>query len=137
MFYHQWLPVFLACTLSLQAAPHWNRPADNKQGFHLGYSFQLPEGIKSAHLRLVADFANLELAINGRKTAVCEMFGPVIEMDGRAWLHAGKNEITLRPYSPLKHPVPGDKGSGQQEMAKVRLVSEDAVVALELVNTDD
>jgi putative heme-binding domain-containing protein len=133
----RWLPVFLACTLSLQAAPHWIRPADNKKGFHLGYSFQLPEGIKSAHLRLVADFANLELAINGRKTAVCEMFGPVIEMDVRAWLHAGKNEITLRPYSPLKHPVPGDKGSGQQEMAKVRLLSEDAVVALELVITDD
>jgi hypothetical protein len=128
----RWLPVFLACTLSLQAAPHWIRPVDGAKEFRLSRSFEVPKGIKSAHLRVVTDFVNLQLEINGRKSAVCEMFGPVIEMDVRALLQAGKNEISLRSVSQLTNPAPGNAGSGREEMAKVRPLSGDAVVALEL-----
>ena len=128
----RWLPVFLACTLSLQAAPHWIRPVDGTKGFHLTHSFQVPEGIKSARLRLVADFTDVQLRINDSKAAVCEMFGPIIEIDVRSWLQAGKNEISLRSVSQLTNPAPGNAGSGREEMAKVRPLSGDAVVALEL-----
>ena len=126
------LLVFFSCGLHLHAAPHWIQPVDGAKGFHLTQSFQVSEGIKSAHLRVVADFVDLELAINGRKVAVCEMFGPVVEMDVRSWLQAGKNEISLRSVSQLTNPAPGDAGSGKEKMAKVRPLTEDAVVALEM-----
>jgi hypothetical protein len=128
----RWLPVFFSCIVSLKAGPHWIQPVDGAKEFRLSHSFQVPEGIKSARLRMVADFVNLQLALNGRKVAICEMFGPVIEMDVRSLLHAGKNEISLRPVSRFAHPAPGNAGSGQEEMKKVRPLTEDAVVALEL-----
>ncbi|MCP4849869.1 MAG: c-type cytochrome [Verrucomicrobiaceae bacterium] len=131
------LLVFFSCGLHLHAAPHWVQPVDGTKGFHLTQSFQVPEGIKSARLRMVADFVDVQLSINESKVAVCEMFGPVVEMDVRSWLQAGQNEISLLSVSQLTNPAPGNARSGKEEMAKVRPLSGDAVVALELVITDD
>ena len=64
---------------------------------------------------MIADFANVQLTINGKPVAIAEMFGPVIELNAKPWLSAGKNEIFLRSISHLKNPA----------------------VALELVMVDD
>ena len=54
---------------------------------------------------MIADFANVQLGINGKPVAVAEMFGPVIELDVRPWLHPGKNTISLRSISHLETPA--------------------------------
>lgn len=128
---------FFSCVLSLQAGPYWIQPVDGTRGIDLSHSFQVPERIKSARIRLLADFADVQLSINGKSAAITEMFGPVIEIDARPWLHAGKNEISLRSIPRIAHPSVGNTGSDQKEMKQVRALTADAVVALELVITDD
>ncbi|MFP6873456.1 MAG: hypothetical protein VCA55_08085, partial [Verrucomicrobiales bacterium] len=128
---------FFSCSLPLQAGPHWVRPVDDAKGFTLRHTFNAPANIKSARLRLVADSVNMQLSINGKVAAICEMFGPVIELDARSWLHAGKNEVYLRSISRLTYPSGRTTEGDQHKIKQVRDATEDSVVALELVIVDD
>ena len=87
------------------ALPHWIWQAAPAKNVTLRYSFQAPVKIKSARLRLIADFANVQLGINGKPVAIAEMFGLVVELDAKAWLRPGKNAISLRSISQLENPA--------------------------------
>ena len=97
--------LFAILSPSLFALPHWIWKADKTKNISLKQSFQAPEKIKSAHMRMIADFANVQLGINGKPVAVAEMFGPVVELDVRPWLHPGKNTISLQSISHLETPA--------------------------------
>lgn len=61
----------------------------------LHHTFNLPAKLKSARLRLVADFALVQLTINGQAAGVAEPYGPVVELDAQPFLRSGRNEIIL------------------------------------------
>ncbi|MDP7051144.1 MAG: hypothetical protein QF600_04410, partial [Verrucomicrobiota bacterium] len=97
--------LFAALASSAFALPHWIWQAGQAENVSLQHTFQAPEKIKSARLRMIADFANVQLGINGKPVAVAEMFGPVVELDIRLWLHPGKNTISLQSISHLETPA--------------------------------
>mgnify|MGYP001208176055 CR=1 FL=1 len=97
--------LFVAFTQSTFALPHWIWQAESAEKVNLRHSFQAPAKIKSARLRMIADFANVQLGINGKPVAIAEMFGPVVELDAKPWLRSGKNAISLRSISHLKNPA--------------------------------
>jgi len=97
--------LFAALASSAFALPHWIWQAGQAENVSLQHTFQAPEKIKSARLRMIADFANVQLGINGKPAAIAEMFGPVIELDARPWLHPGKNTISLQSISQLETPA--------------------------------
>ena len=97
--------ILVALAQSAFALPHWIWQAAPEVRIILNHSFKAPEKIKSARLRMVADYANVQLGINGKPVAIAEMFGPVIELHAKPWLRTGKNEISLRPISHLENPA--------------------------------
>ena len=99
--------IFFAVGQSTFALPHWiwhsdREPADRVD---LHHTFNAPAKLKSAQLRIIADFANVQLCINSKPAAIAEMFGPVIKLNAKPWLRPGKNEIFLRPISLLYKPA--------------------------------
>ncbi len=97
--------LFAALVQSAFALPHWIWQAGPAANVSLRHSLEAPAKIKSARLRMIADFANVQLGINGKPVAIAEMFGPVVELDAKPWLRPGRNVISLRSISQLEHPA--------------------------------
>ena len=97
--------LFTALAPSAFALPHWIWQSGPAKNAALRHSFQAPAKIKSARLRMIADFANVQLGINGKPVAIAEMFGPVVELDAKPWLRSGRNTISLRSISQLENPA--------------------------------
>ena len=89
--------LLIALTQSGLALPDWiwvEKPRETR-GIALHHSFILPPTVKSARLRLVTDFALVRLTINGQAAGIAEPYGPVVELDARPFLRAGRNKILL------------------------------------------
>ena len=87
----------LAFSLPIIAAPDWiwvEKPSEPSR-VALHHTFNLSAKLKSARLRLVADFALVRLTINGQAAGIAEPYGPVVELDARPFLRSGRNEIVL------------------------------------------
>ena len=84
-------------TQSLSAQPHWVWLSERKatDSLTLKHAFDVPAGLKSARLRLVADYASARLTINGKAAGAAEPYGPVLELDAAGLLRPGRNEIRL------------------------------------------
>jgi putative heme-binding domain-containing protein len=84
-------------TRSAFAAPHWVWLSGRKatDSLTLKYAFDAPVGLKSARLRLVADYATARLSINGKAAGVAEPYGPVVKLDAVGLLRPGRNELRL------------------------------------------
>ena len=54
-----------------------------------------PARLQSAHLRLVTDFTNVKITINGQQAGIAEAFEPVLRLDALPLLLSGVNEIRL------------------------------------------
>lgn len=90
-----------ACTTAAFALPHWLWKGDRQPGSRLVLqrTFNVAPGWKSAHLRVVADFAIARLSINGKPAGTAEPYGPVLELDAAGFLRPGSNEIRLSSRS--------------------------------------
>ena len=97
--------LFVSFTQSTFALPHWIWKAGSAQNVNLHHTFQAPVKLKSARLRMIADFSNVQLVINDKTLAIAEMFGPVIKLDAKPWLRPGKNSISLQSISHLENPA--------------------------------
>ncbi len=99
--------IFFAVGQSTFALPHWiwhsDREPTGRADLH--HTFNAPAKLKSAQLRIIADFANVQLYINSKPATIAEMFGPVIKLNAKPWLRTGKNEISLRSISLLEKPA--------------------------------
>ncbi|MCH2367827.1 MAG: hypothetical protein MK554_11535 [Planctomycetes bacterium] len=84
-------------TQSLSAQPHWVWLSERKatDSLTLKHAFDVPAGLKSARLRLVADYASARHTINGKAAGAAEPYGPVLELDAAGLLRPGRNEIRL------------------------------------------
>ena len=71
----------------------------------LRHSFQVEEEVRSARLRMVADFAFAELSINGKPAGAAEAYGPVVELDVSGFLLPGRNELRLAGRSVAASPA--------------------------------
>ena len=82
---------------SANALPHWIWRANSTpmEPVALHHAFKTSAKLKSARLRLVTEFAMMRLSINGKTVATAEPFGPVVELDAKPLLRAGRNEIWL------------------------------------------
>jgi len=89
--------LLVVSTQSVLADPHWVWLGGRKatDSLTLKQSFNVPAGLKSARLRLVADYATVRLTINGKAAGVAEPYGPVVKLDAAGLLRPGRNEIRL------------------------------------------
>ena len=77
------------------ALPEWIWVEDKKKAT-IGYDFEKElENIKSAELRIVSDYANVSVILNGERIGVAEGFGPVLKVDVLDHLVDDRNEIIL------------------------------------------
>lgn len=68
-------------------------------------AFELPERVVSARLRAVADFASLDLRLNGEPVAWTPAYGPLLDEDVSEYLREGGNRITLNARSSAEAPA--------------------------------
>ena len=89
--------LLVVSTQSVSAQPHWVWLGGRKatDSLSLKYAFDVPAGLKSARLRLVADYATARLSINGKTAGVAEPYGPVVTLDAAGLLRPGRNVIRL------------------------------------------
>ncbi len=68
-------------------------------------AFELPGRVVSARLRAVADFASLDLRLNGEPLARTPAYGSLLDEDVSVYLTKGKNRISLAACSEAKAPA--------------------------------
>ena len=81
------IPVFSAGTM-----PHWIRPLDGKQ---LSHTFTAPNDLSKAQLLCVADFCDVDIAINGTVIASLPAYSALQKIDISSQLKPGKNVLRL------------------------------------------
>jgi len=81
------------------ALPEWIWVEDKKKAT-IRYDFEKKIGkLKSAELRIVSDYANVSVILNGEQVGVAEGFGPVLKVDVLDHLIDDRNEIILHTKS--------------------------------------
>lgn len=63
--------------------------------FQLQKTLKVPTEVRRARVELIADFADAELWINGRRAGDCEPYQPVAEWDVTTWVEPGENELVV------------------------------------------
>ena len=89
--------LFLSCASPLFSLPHWVWKTERQAGSQLvlQHTFNAAPGFRSAHLRVVADFATARLSINGKPAGTAEPYGRVLELDVAGFLKPGDNKVSL------------------------------------------
>ena len=101
-FLHFYLIMLTQYTFAL---PEWIWVEDKKKAT-IGYDFEKRlENIKSAELRIVSDYANVSVTLNGNWVGIAEGFGPVLKANALDHLVDGRNEIILNIKSTGKAPA--------------------------------
>jgi putative heme-binding domain-containing protein len=86
-------------------APHWiwHRDtcdklileSDGKDDCTLEQTFRVEQHVKSARMRLAADFCDARVEINGQRVARVEPYSPTIDVDVAAAIRSGENRIIV------------------------------------------
>ena len=82
--------------LTLSAKPFWIWPVKAPKGIiTFSHSFEVPQNIQSARLRVVGDFASVRIFFNDRWLTESPAFGKLIDLDINGKLKPGKNKLRI------------------------------------------
>ncbi|MGB0579744.1 MAG: DUF7133 domain-containing protein [Limisphaerales bacterium] len=110
MFARLTITLLALSSLPAFAQPHWIRPDSPRtpwiQPREVAHTFQVKTEVKSAALRLVADFCTATVSINDRRAGSAEAYGSLIRIDVSDLIRKGENRIQLN-VEPLNGPFAG------------------------------